>query len=322
MRYFLQRFGQFLIVFFLVTFGVMVLMRVGLNAPGDPARTMLGGTASQAQIDAVTAKYHLDTNLFVQYAYWLKGMVFDFDFGYSVQQNLPVTTYIKPTILTTLFLGVYSVFWALVIAVPIAVYQAYKRDSMFDKGGNFFSFFFVSVPALVFAPVVIYVFVTKLGWFPRIGEKIYPWDDLAGHFKNFFLPVFVLTLPLAAIFVRLLRADMVSALQSDFITLASAKGVSPRRILWVHALRNSLFSLLTAVGISLSGLVGGALIVEQYFNMKGMGFLLVSTILSKDLFVVQSLAAILVATVVFANLLIDLMYAVIDPRIRHARALT
>jgi peptide/nickel transport system permease protein len=172
------------------------------------------------------------------------------------------------------------------------------------------------------APFIIFLFVVKLGWFPRTGEKIMPWDDLGAHFRNFFLPVVVLTLPLAAIFARLLRADMVQTLQSDFITLASAKGVPPGRVLWGHALRNSLFSLLTSVGVQLGGIVGGALVVEQYFNMKGMGALLLTSILSKDLFVVQSVTAIVVAVVSVANLGIDLLYAVIDPRIRHARALT
>jgi peptide/nickel transport system permease protein len=164
--------------------------------------------------------------------------------------------------------------------------------------------------------------VVKLHWFPRTGEKIMPWEDLGAHIRNFFLPVVVLTMPLAAIFARLLRADMVQTLQSDFITLASAKGVPPGRVLWGHALRNSLFSLLTSVGVQLGGIVGGALVVEQYFNMKGMGALLLVSILSKDLFVVQSVTAIVVAVVCVANLGIDLMYAVIDPRIRHARALT
>ena len=210
----------------------------------------------------------------------------------------------------------------MIIAIPVAIYQAYKRDSRFDRTGNFASFLFVSLPTLVLAPFIIYLFVNKLGWFNRTSEKVMPWEDLGEHFKNFFLPVLVLTLPLAAVFARLLRSDMVQTLQSDFITLASAKGVPPSRVLWRHALRNSLFSLLTSVGIQLSGLVGGALIVEQYFNMKGMGALLLTSILSKDLFVVQSVTAIVVAVVSLANLLIDLLYAVIDPRIRHARALT
>ncbi|MGZ4740201.1 MAG: ABC transporter permease, partial [Ilumatobacteraceae bacterium] len=223
MRYVLQRLLQFVIVFFLVTFGVMVFMRIGMNKPGDPALTMLGGTVKLDLAQAVNAKYHLNSNLFVQYGYWL-GKMFHGDFGLSIQQNTTVAKYLSGRVLVTLFLGFYAVLWALIIAIPVAVYQAYKRDSRFDRGGNFLSFMFVSLPALVLAPFIIYVFVVKLGWFPRTGEKIMPWQDLGAHFKNFFLPVVVLTLPLAAIFARLLRADMVQTLQSDFITLASAKG--------------------------------------------------------------------------------------------------
>ena len=321
MRYFLQRLLQFDIVFFLVTFGVMVFMRLGMNKPGDPALTMLGGTVSPDLVETVNAKYHLNANYFEQYWFWLSKM-FRGDFGVSVQQNTTVAKYLSGRVLVTIFLGLYAVVWALIIAVPVAVYQAYKRDSRFDRGGNFMSFLFVSMPALVLAPFIIFFFVVKLGWFPRTGEKIMPWDDLGAHFRNFFLPVVVLTLPLAAIFARLLRSDMIQTLQSDFITLASAKGVPPGRVLWTHALRNSLFSVLTSVGVQLGGIVGAALVVEQYFNMKGMGSLLLTSILSKDLFVVQSVTAIVVAVVSVANLVIDLMYAVIDPRIRHARALT
>ena len=335
MRYFLQRLFQFVIVFFLVTFGVLVFMRIGLNKPGDPARTMLGGQATDAQIASVTRRFHLDSNYLVQYWYWLKGMVWDHDFGYSQPNNLNVTTYLKPRVLTTVFLGVYSIFFALCIAVPVAVYQAYKRDRPYDKIASFGSFFFVSVPALVLAPLLKYVFIDHQPFapvlhllfgdkfaFPRIANKVYPWDSLSEHFKNFFVPTLTLTLPLAAAFVRLLRADMVQTLQADFITMASAKGVPPRRVLWGHALRNSLFSLLTSVGVQVGGLVGGALVVEQYFNLKGMGSLLVAAILSSDLFTVQSVSAILVACVVLVNLTVDLSYAVVDPRIRHARALS
>jgi ABC-type dipeptide/oligopeptide/nickel transport system permease component len=163
--------------------------------------------------------------------------------------------------------------------------------------------------------------ITIGGWFPRVGDKIYPWDDLGAHIENFFVPTLVLTLPLAAIYTRLLRADMVQTLQADFVTLASAKGVPYRRILWVHALRNSLFSLVTAVGTQLGAIVGGAIVAETFFDLDGMGSMLVTSVLSKDLFTVQSTAAILVACVVTVNLIVDLMYAVIDPRIRQMRAL-
>lgn len=321
MRYLLQRLLQFVIVFFLVTFGVMVFMRIGMNKPGDPALTMLGGTVRIEEAEKINAKYHLNGNVFSQYWFWLKGMLTG-DFGVSVQQNTPVAKYLRGRVLVTIFLGFYAVLWAVIIAVPLGVYQAYKRDSNFDRTGNFASFLFVSLPALILAPFIIFLFVVKLGWFPRVGEKVMPWNDLGAHFRNFFLPVVVLTLPLAAVFTRVLRSDMIQTLQSDFITLASAKGVSPRRVLWTHALRNSMFTLLTTVGIQLGGIVGAAVVVEQYFNMKGMGTLLLTSILSKDLFVVQSVTAIVVAVVCLANLIIDLLYAVIDPRIRHARALT
>ncbi len=321
MRYFLQRLLQFVIVFFLVTFGVLVFMRIGLNKPGDPARTMLGGTASQAQIDAVTKRFHLHANYLAQYWFWLKGM-FTLDFGYSQVHSLNVTTYLKPKILPTVFLGIYATILALVIAIPVAVYQAYRRDGVGDKVGSFMSFAFVSIPALVLSPLLKIVFINHLQWFPRLFTKVYPWDNPIEHFKNFFVPTLALTLPLAAIYVRLLRADMVQTLQADFVTLASAKGVSPTRVLWGHALRNSLFTLLTNVGIQVGGLVGGALVVEKYFAMPAMGDTLVRAILSSDIFVVQSVSALLVATVVIVNLLVDMSYAVIDPRIRHARALS
>ncbi len=321
MRYLVQRLLRFAVVFFIVTFGLMVLMRLGMNHPGDPARTMLGGTVTQAQIDEVTARYHLNSRLIVQYWFWLKGMVTG-DMGVSVQQNLPVSTYIGTRVLVTLFLGVYSLILAIIVAIPVAVFQAYKRDSVRDKFLSVSSFAFVAIPPVVMGVLLIQLFVIHLGWFPRTGEKIYPWDDPIGHIKNFALPVLALSLPVGAVFSRLLRADMVRTLQSDFITLASAKGVSTQRILWRHALRNSLFSVVTSIGLQLAGIVGGAIVVEQLFNMKGMGTLLVSTILSKDLFVVQALSALIVATVVLVNLAVDLSYALIDPRIRQMRALS
>ena len=297
MRYLAQRLARFLIVFFIVTFGLMILMRLGMNKPGDPARTMLGGTVSQQQIDDVTARYHLDAPIIVQYGYWLKGML-TLDMGVSVQQNLAVSTYIGGRIVVTLLLGLYSLALGVLVAIPAAVFQAYRRDSVRDKMLSIGSFVFVAVPPVVMGVLLILLFVRTLGWFPRTGEKIWPWDDPVEHFHNFALPVLALALPVGAVFSRLLRGDMVRTLQADFITLASAKGVSTRRILWRHALRNSLFSLLTSIGLQLSGIVGGAIVVEQLFAMKGMGTLLVASILSKDLFVVQALSAIIVTVVV------------------------
>ena len=134
------------------------------------------------------------------------------------------------------------------------------------------------------------------GWdvFPRLGDKIYPWEDPVEHFNNFFLPAMTLAIPIAAVLTRLLRSDMVLTLQNDFISLARAKGMSPSRILWRHALRNSLFSLVTAIGVQLGVLIGGAVLAEVFFDLDGMGSMLIVAVLSSDLFTVQATVAILV----------------------------
>jgi len=319
--YVLQRLAQFLIVFLAVTFGVMVLLRLGLDAPGDPARSMLGGFASQDLIDATNARYHLTSNYFVQYFHWMKGLLVDQDLGYSASNSMAVSTMIGRRIVTTLLLGFYAIGSGLLLAVPLAVAQAYRRDRWFDKSSSFVTFIFVSVPSIVIAVFLKWLFVDTFSLFPRIADKVYPWQDPWEHAVNFALPTLTLALPAAAVFSRLLRGELVLTLQSDFIGLARAKGMSPRRILWRHALRNSAFTCLTSVGVQLGVVLGGAIIAETFFDLDGMGLLLITAVLTNDLFTVQSITALLVITVVVANLAIDLLYSVIDPRVRLASAL-
>jgi peptide/nickel transport system permease protein len=316
-RYALQRLVRFVAVFLVVTFLVMVFLRIGIR---DPGRTMLGGQATDAQVAAVTAKYKLDQNFAVQYVAWLKNLV-TFDLGRSEIFSTDVTTLLRTKSMPTLLIGVYAIFFALVIAIPIAVVSAYRRDRPVDRVASMASFGFVAVPQLVLGVVLAFIFVSKLSWFPRINSKIYPWDDPWQHFRNFFLPVMTLCLPIAAVFTRLLRADMIITLQSDFVTLARAKGMSPKRILWRHALRASLLSVVTSVGLQVGGLLGGAVAVETLFEVDGLGSLLNESIQRRDFLAVQACAAILVIAVVAANFVIDLLYSVIDPRIRHVRAL-
>jgi peptide/nickel transport system permease protein len=320
-RYFLQRLSQLLIVFLLVTFGVMVVMRLGADSPEQLGFKLLGGTPSPDEVAKAVSDYHLDRNWFVQYWYWLTDLLLDFDLGYSKTNNQSVGTLVKPRIMTTVLLGIYANVLGLLIAIPVAVRQAHKRDGAFDQAAGIATFVGVGVPAIVLGILMQLLWVVRLDLFPSIGDKIYPWNDLGGHFENFFVPTLTLALPVAAIYARLLRSDMAATLQSDFITLASAKGMSTRRILWRHALRNSLFSLVTAIGTNLGALVGSAIVVETLFDLDGLGTLLVTATLSRDLFTVQGLVAIIVLLVVVVNLLVDLAYAVIDPRIRQARSL-
>jgi peptide/nickel transport system permease protein len=321
MRYVGQRLTRFLIVFVIVTFTVMVLLRLGLNSPGDPARTMLGGYPDQALIDSVNAKYHLHDNYLVQYFHWLRLVIVERDFGFSVSNSLPVRTLISKRIVVTLLLGAYAITLAVLIAVPLAVGQAYRRGRTFDKTTGYVSFLFVSVPAIVVAVFLKLLLVVHWRIFPRIADRVYPWDDLGQHIVNFALPALTLALPTAAVLSRLVRAEMVLVLQSDFVSLAKAKGLSPTRILWRHALRNSLFSLLTSIGVQAGAIVGGAIVAEVFFDLDGMGLLLVTAVLSSDLFTVQGIVALLVVAVVLTNLAVDLLYSAIDPRVKLASAL-
>ncbi len=318
MRYALQRLAQFLIVFFIVTFLVMVAIRAGRE---NVAAEMLGGIgATPERVEAVTEQYKLDASYPVQYAYWLKNLV-TLDLGRSELFSAEVSELIKQRAPMTLLLGLYSITLALVLAVPLGVLSAYRRDGWFDKAGSALSFGFVSLPNLVLGILLLFLFAVHWGWFPADSEKIWPWDEPWEHFRNMALPTLTLALGLAAVFTRVLRADMINTLQSDFITLARAKGMSPSRILWRHALRASLFSLVTIAALQLGAILGGALVIETIFSLPGMGDLLVIGIQRNDLLVVQACAALFALAVVFVNFIVDLLYAVIDPRIRHARAL-
>jgi peptide/nickel transport system permease protein len=320
-RYALQRLAQLGIVFVLVTFVVLVIMRIGARSPTQLAFRMLGGQPSPELAARTVKRYHLDRNFFVQYVYWLRDFFIDHDLGFSLKDNVTVSKLLGTRVWTTVLLGAYAIVFGLIVAIPTAVISAYYRDRVVDRVTSFLTFLGFGVPEIVLGVLLKLLFVVHWKVFPSIGTKVYPWQDFGEHVKNFFLPALTITIPLAAVYTRLLRADMVLTLQTDFVTLASAKGVSPSRVLWKHALRNSLFSIVTAVGTQLGAVIGSTLVVEYLFDLEGLGSQLVNSVLTRDLFTVQSLVAVIVALVVVVNLLVDLSYAVIDPRIRQMRAL-
>jgi peptide/nickel transport system permease protein len=320
MRYAAQRLIQFVLVFIVVTFVVMAATRIG---SADPARDLAGGTVSETQLAQVHKDYpYLDKPLVVQYGYWLKDLVTG-NWGRSYTANQSVVDMFKQRAPSTVFITFWAIVLGLLIAVPLGVYSAYRRDGMFDRSSSIGSFAFISMPPLVIGVVLLFLVVSRFSYFPTVGRSRYvaPWDDPIGHFQNFFIPALMLGIGLGAIWGRLLRADMISALQSDSVVMARAKGISPTRVLWVHALRMSLLSLMTSVALQMSALLGGAVIAEQFFGPKGIGDRLVFAIQQNDLLVVQAIAAFITVFVVLANFVVDLLYSVVDPRIRVARSL-
>jgi peptide/nickel transport system permease protein len=298
----------------------MVMTRIGSR---DPIRDLAGGAVSDAQIAQVKEDYpYLDKPLVVQYVYWLGDFVTG-DLGRSYLQSQEGIDMFKQRLPATMFIGFWAIVIGLLIAVPVGVYSAYRRDGPLDRVASVTSFGVISMPPVVVGVALLFLVVARIDFFPTVGASNYiaPWDSPIGHFKNFFIPALTLGLGLGAVWSRFLRADMNLTLQSDFIMLAKAKGVSPGRVLWVHALRASVLSLITSVALQSSALIGGAVISETFFGPKGIGERLVFAIQGNDILIIQAITAVLVVGVVFFNLLVDLLYAVIDPRIRHMRQL-
>ena len=187
-----------------------------------------------------------------------------------------------------------------------------------DKAANATAFGMLAIPNFALALVLAYYVGVQLGWLPVSGY-VKPSEDLVEHFRRMALPTISLAVGQVAVYMRLLRSDMIATLQEDFITMAKSKGVSPRRVLWRHALRPSSLTLLTVAGLNVGTLIGGAVIIEVIFSMPGVGTLLYEAIQSRQYIALQSLVAIIAVGYVLVNFLVDILYAVLDPRIRHAR---
>jgi len=327
LRYALTRIARFVFVFVIVTFLVMLATRIGSK---DPIRDLAGGQVSPEVMAKVEADYPYIEKcegalaylpcMGKQYAAWTFDMVRG-EMGYSYAQEQTVGEMFKQRGPATFWVGFWAIIIGLLIAIPVGVYSAYKRDSLFDRFMSFGSFATLSTPQLVVAVFLLYAVASRFDFFPNLWNYVAPWSSPVDHFKNFFLPSLTLGIGLGAVWSRLLRADMIMTLQSDFINLARAKGVSPNRVLWVHALRSSVLSLITSVALQLSGLVSGAVVAEQFFGVGGVGGRLVIAVQQNDILIIQAITAVVVAVVVIVNVGVDLLYAVVDPRIRQARAL-
>lgn len=303
-----------LLVISMLTFGAM-------NVLGDPLFNILGVTASATdedslqKIEAAKEEYNLDDPLPVRYAIWLGGFVQgDFGVQFSEDGQPPVRNLIVERLPRTLSLVILAQLMALAISLPWALWSASRADSKADKVSTVGAFLTISIPNFALAVILSYILSIKLGWFPLVYEADTP---LPTRLHAMILPAFTLALPAAAVYQRLLRTDLITTLQEDFILTARAKGVSRRSILFKHALRPSLFSFVTVFGITTGALIGGALVVESIFLIPGLGRAIVEAVLREDFPVVLAIVMIVAAMFVLLNLIIDLIYSLIDPRVRR-----
>jgi peptide/nickel transport system permease protein len=286
--------------------------------PGDAALSILGTSATPQAVQALRQQMHLDDPLPVRYVEWLGGAVRG-DLGRSVRTQQQVTDAITQRLPVTLELMVLAVLMALVIAIPVGVLAAYRSGGLLDQVASGAAFGVLAVPGFALAIVLIYVFAVQLDVLPATGYTPLIQDPLQ-NLRAFFLPAFTLALTDAAAYMRLLRSDMIDTLQEDYIAMARAKGLPTWHILMRHALKPSSFTILTVVGINIGRLLGGALIVETIFALPGIGRLLVDAIYARDLVMVQGVVAFVAVGYVLINFAVDILYGVLDPRVRHARA--
>jgi peptide/nickel transport system permease protein len=282
--------------------------------PGDAAVAILGDNATPADIASLRTELGLDRNIVVRYVDWLSHALRG-DLGKSYRTRENISTMIGDRLPVTLELILLTQLIALAFAVPAGILAAYRSRTKIDSALATVSIGLLSTPAFVKGILLIYLMSVLLGWFPASGFKSLS-DGLGANLHSLALPAMTLALAEFPVYMRLLRADMISTLQQDYILVARAKGLSVREILLGHALRPSSLSLVTVVGINLGRLVGGAVIIETLFALPGIGQMLVNAVYQHDQFVIQGVVLVIATGFVLINLLVDLMYALIDPRVR------
>ena len=282
--------------------------------PGDPAAVILGVGAQEDTLRALRSELGLDLPVPVRYLNWL-GEVLEGDLGRSYTYDTPVQELLLNRVELSLPLALLAILLSTGIAIPLGVFAASRHRKVADTGIMGFAQLGVAVPNFWFAILLILLFSVKLGWFSAGGFA--GWD--AGWFpafKSLVLPAVALALPQAAILARVTRSSVLETVQEDYIRTARAKGLSRSQALWRHAVRNALIPVVTILGLQLSFLLAGTIIIENVFYLPGVGRLLFQAIAQRDLMVVKNLVLVLAATVVLINFLVDLLYAVLDPRLR------
>ncbi|MEX2626265.1 MAG: ABC transporter permease [Ilumatobacteraceae bacterium] len=313
MRSFRSKLFRLVPVLFIVTFVTFSMVRL---LPGDPARSFLGPEAPQEQVDRLRQDMGLETNIIVGYGEWIAGVVTG-DLGESYRTGQPVTEALTQRIPVSFQLMLMAQVFALLVAIPIGVLTAYRAGGIFDRVWSGMAFATIAVPGFVLGLLLIYLFPVQFGLFRISGFTRFT-DNPIDNFTSMVLPALTLAMLQVAIYSRLLRSDMIATLQEDFVSIARAKGLTTRRILFGHALRPSSFSLLTLAGLNVGQLISGAVLIEFLFGLPGIGLLMINAILGRDLLMLQGAILFIVVVYVVINLLVDALYTVLDPRIRHS----
>jgi len=308
-----------LLVFPLVMFGVSVFVFVAIRlVPGDAITAMLGtesGLLTPAQRDALKAYFGLDQNWLVQFWRWLSGVLHG-DFGISTTFGEPVLTVILKHFPLTLELAILSMLVALGLGLPAGIFAATRKDSPADMAVRVIAMVGQSTPSFVMGLLLIFALSVGFGILPTMGTYVPLTEDPLGNLAQMILPAITLGTAFASAVIRISRSAMLDILREDYVRTARSKGMSRRRVIWRHALPNALIPVVTLSGVEFGYLLGGAVLVEQIFALPGLGRVVLDAILQRDYALVQGSVLFIAFNFMVVNLLIDLAYAALDPRIR------
>jgi peptide/nickel transport system permease protein len=284
-------------------------------APGDPAAVIAGDQASPADVERIRQSLGLDRPFLVQFGTWLWHILHG-DLGTSIFTNLPVSAMIAQRIEPTFSLMAITLVLTILVAVPLGVVAAWKAGSWVDRTIMAFAVFAFSLPVFVVGYVLAYVFALQFEWLPVQGYTplaagLWPW------LQNLILPALALGSVYIALIARITRASMLEVLQQDYVRTARAKGLGQRNILFVHALKNAAVPIVTVIGIGIALLIGGAVVTESVFAIPGLGRLTIDAILRRDYPVIQGIVLLFSFLYVLVNLMVDVTYTLVDPRIRY-----
>jgi peptide/nickel transport system permease protein len=313
-RYIVQRLLFILPVALLVSF--MTFMVIHL-VPGDPARVLLGEDATPQTVAALEQQLGLDKPLPTQFALWLWQAVHG-NLGQSIQLQQPVLDAILQRLPVTAELGICALLYSLILAVPLGIYSATHRNTWLDWLVNVSSLLTTAIPSFVLGLILIFFFAVDLRLFPPGGYVPFG-ENMIENIRDLILPMIALGTGSVAVNMRQIRASMIEALNQDYVRTARAKGLAERRVAYVHALRNAVIPVLTIVGLQVGTILTGAFVVETIFLWPGIGQLAVQSILAKDYPVVQGVVLLSALSYMVANLLVDISYAFLDPRIRFEK---
>lgn len=302
-----------------VLLGVSVVVFALVHlAPGGPVRVMLGPLSNEELVRQIRLEMGLNRPLYVQYGMWVfDALQGDFGVSWTVQQGTPVTDIIVERIPLTLELSILSMITAVVIAIPAGIISAVRKDKPADHAARIAALSGISIPDFWLGIILIMIFAVQFSFPWATGGWTPPWVDPVANLQQLFLPVITLGTAYSALIARMMRSEMLDTLSQDYVKTARAMGISAREIVLKDASKNALIPVVTVIGVGLGQLMNGAILTETVFNLPGIGKLLILAIDRRDYRIIQALILFIASVFVFANLAVDVLYAYLDPRIRH-----